>query len=343
MQFSWFILQMLLMTISLKFIQALQLCSSLNGPFCPFINGKTVPQNLIDLPVTDIFDDPPQFERMINDLLQQIQTKTKMISHKKHLSVIIEQGSFELKGFYILKENFVYLLPTKWIRKPGKNWITIGLFGGQITQLSTIVMNQKRQDHVPTMILSVMDETTKLKIDTCSPLLLRKVSKGLNRKNSYDGIWQGQYSCLGSRTQAKLIIVAHGNKSRKLLHAKLSFRAENFPTRDSTLAGCKCLQEWHFDGAVFRDGECGRPPTDAERPWCFIEEGTCTRHPSGLNWDYCSRARADPVEANTNNNGMRLGGGPFYFNHEGELIQVEGLNEHDQNDDPEQNQILNQA
>lgn len=312
-------------------IKATTKCSSLNGPFCPFINGKQVPQNLLDLPVTDIFDDPPQFEKMISELLQQIQSKSNIVSNKKSgNSVIIESGSFELKGFHILKENLLYLLPTKWVRKPGQNWITIGLFGGHATYIAFTKDHQR----IPIMILSIMDEKTKLKVGTCSSMLLRRISRGLRRNNVYEGVWKGSYSCLGSRTQAKLILVANKRK----IFGKLVFRAENFPSRDTTLSGCKCLQEWHFDGAVFKHGECGRPPTDAERPWCFIEEGTCTKVPSGLNWDYCERARADPPAEEVGDKRMKLGNSPFYFNHDGELIQVQVINENEQepqnNDEP---------
>eukprot|EP01026_Neomeris_dumetosa_P072647 TRINITY_DN7403_c0_g1_i3.p1 TRINITY_DN7403_c0_g1~~TRINITY_DN7403_c0_g1_i3.p1 ORF type:complete len:633 (-),score=91.76 TRINITY_DN7403_c0_g1_i3:446-2257(-) len=68
----------------------------------------------------------------------------------------------------------------------------------------------------------------------------------------------------------------------------------------TTLAGCKCLNKWTYDGSG--QGQefegCANPDKDPQGPWCFIDTSTCMGSPNGKDADYCDplcQTNADTV------------------------------------------------
>lgn len=254
------------------------LCSSLDGPYCDFVNGLSPPSYM------------PKHESLgeeFNQLLRNFLRETKR-DRKPKSTVQVEIGSFLFSGS--TSKNKIWLSPKKWIVKPNLGWIMIGFTGG-----FAVVDENSFQFRRSTLYLTITDPVTGEPVRQCSKFVLRRKSKGLHRSSAFDGEFAGQYSCSGSRTLAKMILIS--NPHNGSVRGSLSFESTSFLHRDTTLAGCKCVWQWAFGEDEYKSGECGLPKIDNERPWCFIEEGSCTRMASGKNWDYCAKAREPQVVA----------------------------------------------
>ena len=237
--------------------------------------------------------------------------------------------------------NFVQLFPGQWINKPGDQWIRVGLRGGfQEKNLRLYTSPDTPFQMSSSMLVFSLTDASPNKhgeLNQCSKVLLVRTRKGL-RRHVLDGVWRGRYSCGGSRTALRLVLITSKRRrtsqpttskaqtkktttttkttqwltsktaAETFIRGTFNFVAETFPGRDSTLAGCKCVFKWSYEGVTITDGKCGKPEVGGEKPWCFIEQGTCTRSPAGVNWDYCEENKEEEFQIQ------------FVFNQEGDFF-----------------------
>lgn len=236
-----------------------ELCSSTHsGPFCPFVNGLSVPKHF----ARENKPSPSSLQELLKQALELLE--------RQH------QGAFQLSGRFHLASGELVLRPTRWLQRPGEAWTMIGLRG-----------TAQRRPGTGEMEFAVTLESGVEATEQCSPLRLRRVRRGFNRHAAaFDGTFEAEYECSGRPTKAKLVLVTR----RGAIHGVFSFQTQHQvqqAPRDKTRAGCFCRKSWEYQGVHYLRGQCARTDPADESTWCLVDLASCTGAPAGQDWDWC--------------------------------------------------------
>lgn len=245
-------------------------CSSLvDGPYCPFVNGKSLPLRF-KIPKGN------PFVALVEDFIKELGKPNagKVVQKMPHT---VFEGSFRVRGTVSeTKPPFVKLWPTDWIEKPGPSWVAMG-FQGYVPKEEGNFMK-----------LDVVDPATGAQLWTCSDMPSWKERRGLRRSVGVDGTWGTQYACGGARSNATMVLVARGKDEvgNEEVDGEFRFKVQLFPGAVLSRAGCACKKEWVYRG-VLRSGcfvpEKGTVPSkDDARSWCMVESWSCARWAAGV-------------------------------------------------------------
>eukprot|EP00516_Mucochytrium_quahogii_P006137 CAMPEP_0203756794 /NCGR_PEP_ID=MMETSP0098-20131031/9999_1 /ASSEMBLY_ACC=CAM_ASM_000208 /TAXON_ID=96639 /ORGANISM=" , Strain NY0313808BC1" /LENGTH=421 /DNA_ID=CAMNT_0050648793 /DNA_START=205 /DNA_END=1470 /DNA_ORIENTATION=+ len=330
-------------------------CSSLDGPYCSLINGRKVPkhatqgrkdiggsktgepkkvlQDLVDALSTaaeahggsSIKDRTANIQASLRDFLEKYSAENDLVDNAVEESPL--QGKFQIYGVFnpwiafSETELDFELMAGDWLKKPGPDWVTVGL-KGKIRKLGDVYRLEG----------AIIDVDTNKPLEGCTRLVAqRKVKRGegFNQWSEVleQGKWVGTYRCGPWPTDVTLYIRRTeivGKKQARLPAGEVTGEFEFVANRDKqqvvfdeqtiqallsrgvkgsnmkvvkvakkvTESGCACLDSWEFQNDEgerfeFKGGVCGNPGNIQEKDFCIVDLATCTRLPVGENWDYC--------------------------------------------------------
>lgn len=280
-------------------------CSSIDGgPFCPFVNRLPIPKHFSSPPLPAASSTEKLLQEALMKLLQPNKESPKD-----------ERGSFTFDALFFPITGQLVLFPGAWLEKPGENWLMIGLRGGFASQMDFDIV-------LPTGLPAVQ----------CSKLHMHRVSRGFFQWKPFDGVYEGEYTCSGSKTKAKLVFVHRRNhitgtfsfiSQRAAKPATALPQIQFLPPRpDRTKQGCVCREVWEHNGKRFTNGKCGKTSEEDQEPWCLIENvESCTAgEPAGQDWDWCpAKQKLLGPDGEELNDIVAV----FHFNERGELVAAQ--------------------
>jgi len=257
-------------------------CSSLDGPFCGFLNGKE-----------------PAFHMQMKEGMQPTRFETDHPAEFEETAggKVSTSGSFAISGDLDLESGMLTLMPGEWIKQPS-NWVTIGLTG------------QMTEDNFSGGIINDEGE----KMDMCSGFSADRVVAGAGTNPGGTetsssptlSVWKGHYVCLDFSTA---MTVRLENNADDPLHFRGVFEFAAMKSDDSdeweeeidtssmqvlqfpqkTRGGCTCMLGWLNEETTHRFGECEVPKdVNSAAPWCEIDQRIpCESDPAGKTWDVC--------------------------------------------------------
>mmetsp|Transcript_10288 Transcript_10288/g.13509 ORF Transcript_10288/g.13509 Transcript_10288/m.13509 type:complete len:321 (+) Transcript_10288:159-1121(+) len=174
-------------------------CSSLDGPYCPGINGLSNSRVIHDKTKLSLHPGEKSFLFQGSDYSEVFQTIVDQLANLVKAEVV---GSYDIYGT-LTDEGVVEMQPGQWIQKPSGQWSEVGLVG--------VYQSPKR------MTLTIVDTNGKA-VESCTGVDLTvaefKDDEDISNTFGYllEGTWTGSYNCFDVETELKLTILESEQK-----------------------------------------------------------------------------------------------------------------------------------